>query len=192
VVADVAATGTISPQKLATWAKLVVEFRNFWRLAPGTTEELAELVPLLHTDGVLYSYSGCRTPRCRNYTELGDGIVKMTDAVTDYLSWCGVHGYSKATLRARRYYLASFLSFLDERELFDVESVTASVLDSYQRHLYTRRRQTVCRSRFARRPNGSSCEGLFAWLTRVGRSLRPRLSLVLPKVEHRVRSRAQH
>jgi len=110
----------------------VVEFRNFWRLGTGTTEELAELVPFytltvsfIRTRAVVHRDVG-------NYTELGDGIVKMTDAVTDYLSWCGVHGYSKATLRARRYYLASFLSFLDERELFDVESVTASVLDSYQ------------------------------------------------------------
>jgi integrase/recombinase XerD len=112
----------------------------------------------------------------------------MTDAVTDYLSWCGVHGYSKATLRARRYYLASFLSFLDERELFDVESVTASVLDSYQRHLYHQKKTNGLPLSFRTQAQRIiPVKGLFAWLTRVGEiPYDPALSLVLPKVEHRV------
>jgi hypothetical protein len=48
--------------------------------------------------------------------------MKTSDAVADYLTWCGVHGYSNGTLRARRYYLASFLSFIDQRELFEAEN----------------------------------------------------------------------
>ena len=80
--------------------------------------------------------------------------MRTCDAVADYLTWCAVHGYAEGTLRARRYYLASFLTFLDERELFDVEQVTPSVLDSYQRHLYHQKKENGYPSRFAPRPNG--------------------------------------
>jgi len=67
VVADVAATG----HNLTTEVSDVGEVGGrvpptFGASAPGTTEELAELVPLLHTDGVLYSYSGL------SYTEMSE------------------------------------------------------------------------------------------------------------------------
>ena len=61
-----------------------------------------------------------RGPRCRVGNAVsgrGGRTMKVTDAVTDYLTWCGVHGYAEGTLRARRYYLASFASFLDERDV---------------------------------------------------------------------------
>jgi integrase/recombinase XerD len=114
--------------------------------------------------------------------------MKTTDAVADYLTWCGVHGYSKGTLRARRYYLASFLSFLDERELFDIESITASVLDSYQRHLYHQKKANGLPLSFRTQAQRLiPVKGLFAWLARTGElSYDPSISLILPKVEHRV------
>ena len=114
--------------------------------------------------------------------------MKTADAATDYLTWCAVHGYSEGTLRARRYYLASFLSFLDERELFDVESVTPSALDSYQRHLYHQKKTNGLPLSFRTQAQRLiPVKGLFAWLTRTGvLPYDPSISLVLPKVEHRV------
>lgn len=114
--------------------------------------------------------------------------MKVTDAVTDYLTWCGVHGYAEGTLRARRYYLASFVSFLDEREVLDVTDVTATVLDSYQRHLYHQKKADGRPLSFRTQSQRLiPVKGLFAWLTRSEvLSFDPSLSLVLPKTEHRV------
>ncbi len=95
--------------------------------------------------------------------------MKTTDAVANYLTWFEVHGYSKGTLRARRYYLASFLSFLDEREVFDVESISPSVLDSYQRHLYHQKKANGLPLSFRTQAQRLiPVKGLFAWLARTG------------------------
>jgi integrase/recombinase XerD len=114
--------------------------------------------------------------------------MRVTDAVTDYLTWCGVHGYAEGTLRARRYYLASFVSFLDERDVLDVADVTATVLDSYQRHLYYQKKADGRPLSFRTQSQRLiPVKGLFAWLTRSEvLSFDPSLSLVLPKTEHRV------
>jgi site-specific recombinase XerD len=114
--------------------------------------------------------------------------MKTSDAVSDFLTWCAVHGYSEGTLRARRYYLASFVAFLDSRELFDVSSVTPSVLDSYQRYLYHQKKANgLPRSFRTQAQRLIPVKGLFAWLTRTGElSYDPSISLALPKVEHRV------
>jgi integrase/recombinase XerD len=114
--------------------------------------------------------------------------MRVTDAVADYLTWCGVHGYAEGTLRARRYYLASFVSFLDERDVLDVADVTATVLDSYQRHLYYQKKADGRPLSFRTQSQRLiPVKGLFAWLTRSEvLSFDPSLSLVLPKTEHRV------
>jgi len=114
--------------------------------------------------------------------------VRTRDAVADYLTWCAVHGYAEGTLRARRYYLASLLTFLDERELFDVDQVTPSVLDSYQRHLYHHKKENGVPLSFRTQAQRMiPVKGLFAWLTRAGElPYDPAISLVLPKVERRV------
>jgi integrase/recombinase XerD len=114
--------------------------------------------------------------------------VKTSDAVTDFLTWCAVHGYSEGTLRARRYYLASFVAFLDSREMFDVASVTPSVLDSYQRHLYHQKKANGLPLSFRTQAQRLiPVKGLFAWLARTGElAYDPSISLALPKVEHRV------
>jgi integrase/recombinase XerD len=99
-----------------------------------------------------------------------------------------MHGYSKGTLRARHYYLASFVAFLDERELRDVTDVTPSVIDSYQRHLYHQKKANGEPLSFRTQAQRLiPVKGLFAWLARSGAmAFDPALSLVLPKTEHRV------
>ena len=114
--------------------------------------------------------------------------MKVADAVNDYLTWCGVHGYAPGTLRARHYYLASFVNFLDERDVADVSEVSATVLDSYQRHLYHHKKADGRPLSFRTQSQRLiPVKGLFAWLTR-SELLRfdPSLQLVLPKSEHRV------
>ena len=114
--------------------------------------------------------------------------MKTSDAVTDFLTWCAVHGYAEATLRARRYYLASFVEFCESRELFDVASVTASALDSYQRHLYHQKKANGLPLSFRTQAQRLiPVKGLFAWLARTGQlAYDPSIALALPKVEHRV------
>jgi len=114
--------------------------------------------------------------------------MKTSDAVADFLTWGAVHGYSKDTLRARHYYLSSFVAFLDERELRDVTDVTPSVLDSYQRHLYHQKKVNGEPLSFRTQAQRLiPVKGLFAWLARSGAlAFDPALSLVLPKTEHRV------
>jgi integrase/recombinase XerD len=114
--------------------------------------------------------------------------MKTSDAVTDFLTWCAVHGYSEGTLRARRYYLASFVVFCESRELYDVASISPSVLDSYQRHLYHQKKANGLPLSFRTQ---AQClipvKGLFAWLTHTGElAYDPSVALALPKVEHRV------
>ncbi len=114
--------------------------------------------------------------------------MKTSDAVTDFLTWCAVHGYAEGTLRARRYYLASFVAFCDERELFDVASISPSALDSYQRHLYHQKKANGLPLSFRTQSQRLiPVKGLFAWLTRTGElAYDPSIALALPKVEHRV------
>ena len=114
--------------------------------------------------------------------------MKTSDAVTDFLTWCAVHGYSEGTLRARRYYLASFVTFCESRELYDVASISPSVLDSYQRHLYHQKKVNGLALSFRTQAQRLiPVKGLFAWLTRTGElSYDPSIALALPKVEHRV------
>jgi integrase/recombinase XerD len=114
--------------------------------------------------------------------------VKTVDAVTDFLTWCAVHGYSEGTLRARRYYLASFVAFLDSREVFDVASVSPRVLDSYQRHLFHQKKVNGLPLSFRTQAQRLiPVKGLFAWLARSGElAFDPSIALALPKVEHRV------
>ena len=80
------------------------------------------------------------------------------------------------------------LTFLDERELFDVDQVTPSVLDSYQRHLYHQKKENGLPLSFRTQAQRMiPVKGLFAWLTRAGDlPYDPAISLVLPKVERRV------
>ena len=109
--------------------------------------------------------------------------MKTTDAVADYLTWFEVHGYSKGTLRARRYYLASFLCFLDEREVFDVESISPSVLDLY----HQKKANGLPLSFRTQAQRLIPVKGLFAWLARTGElPYDLSISVALPKVEHRV------
>jgi integrase/recombinase XerD len=114
--------------------------------------------------------------------------MKTSDAVADFLTWCAVHGYSKGTLRARHYYLASFVAFLDERELYDVTDVTPGVLDSYQRHLFHQKKANGEPLSFRTQVQRLiPVKGLFAYLARSGvLAFDPALALVLPKTEHRV------
>ncbi len=114
--------------------------------------------------------------------------MKTDQAVGDYLTSCAVHGYAQTTLRARRYYLASFTRFLDEREVTEVEHVTPSLLDSYQRHLYHAKKTNGLPLSFRTQVQRIiPVKGLFEWLTRTGvLALDPSISLMLPKVEHRV------
>jgi len=80
------------------------------------------------------------------------------------------------------------VAFCENRELYDVASITPSVLDSYQRHLYHQKKANGLPLSFRTQAQRLiPVKGLFAWLSRTGElSYDPSISLALPKVEHRV------
>jgi integrase/recombinase XerD len=112
----------------------------------------------------------------------------MESTVRDYLSHLETHGYSPATVRARKYYLAGLVEFLVERDLVDPRQVTPSVLDSYQRHLFHHRKRDGLPLSFRTQAQRLvPVKGLFAWLASSGvMAIDPAASLVLPKTEHRI------
>jgi integrase/recombinase XerD len=115
-------------------------------------------------------------------------VNDVEHAVADYLVWLGVHGYSPGTIRARRYYLASLVTFLCERDVERPSQVTPSLLDSYQRHLFHhKKRDGQVLSFRTQAQRLVPVKGLFAWLTRMGvLPFDPSASLMLPKTERRL------
>jgi integrase/recombinase XerD len=114
--------------------------------------------------------------------------MRLDDAVAEHLTWLAVHGYATGTLRARRYYLASLVTFLESRDVTEVADVTTTLLDSYQRHLFhQKKRDGLPLSFLTQTQRLIPVKGLFAWLAQRGYlAFDPSLSLVLPKREHRV------
>lgn len=114
--------------------------------------------------------------------------MRLDEAVAEHVTWLAVHGYATGTLRTRRYYLASLVSFLDGRDVTEVHNVTPSLLDSYQRHLFHQKKRDGSPLSFLTQAQRLiPVKGLFAWLAQSGHlAFDPSLSLVLPKREHRV------
>jgi integrase/recombinase XerD len=115
-------------------------------------------------------------------------MTSIDDAVTDYLSWLASHGYAAGTVRSRHYYLASLTEFLAGRDAHDVGQVTASLLESYQRHLFHHKKVDGQPLSFHTQSQRLvPVKGLFAWLARSGTiAFDPSISMVLPKTEHRL------
>jgi integrase/recombinase XerD len=115
-------------------------------------------------------------------------VNALTTWVNDYLAWLAAHGYSASTIRARKYYLAGFLTFLEMRDVQRPELVTPSLLESYQRHLFHHKKRDGSSLSFRTQAQRLvPVKGLFAWLTRSGvLPFDPAASLVLPKTERRL------
>ncbi len=115
-------------------------------------------------------------------------MTALESAVADYLSYSRSHGYAESSLRVRAYYLGYLVSFVRELDVTDPRSVSPSMLESYQRHLFHHKKQDG-------RPLSFNTQvqrlipvmGLFAWLARSGAiPFNPAASMILPKKEHRL------
>jgi integrase/recombinase XerD len=115
-------------------------------------------------------------------------MSSLDESVSDYLIWLASHGYAAGTVRSRHYYLASLTAFLAGRDVRDVERVTPSLLDSYQRHLFHHKKADGQPLSFRTQSQRLiPVKGLFAWLARSGTiAFDPSISMVLPKTEHRL------
>jgi integrase/recombinase XerD len=115
-------------------------------------------------------------------------MSSLKESVNEYLAWLASHGYAAGTVRSRRYYLASLIDFLAERDVHNASQVTASLLDSYQRHLFHHKKVDGQPLSFRTQSQRLiPVKGLFAWLTRSGTiAFDPAISMVLPKTEHRL------
>ncbi len=57
-----------------------------------------------------------------------------------HLKWLAVHNYSEYTIRTREVYIRTFLVWADERGLRYPTEVTKQILESFQQHIFHRRK----------------------------------------------------
>ncbi len=115
-------------------------------------------------------------------------MTAIESAVAAYMSYKRSHGYAESTLRVREYYLAYMVSFLKDLDVTDPRSVSPSMLESYQRHLFHSKKQDGQPLSFKTQVQRLiPVIGLFSWLARSGMiPFNPASSLELPKTEHRL------
>ena len=142
-------------------------------------------------------YDATRKLRERGADKRGGGEVKdlpkgeagsLAAEALLYLESLAVRNYSADTIESRRDALKVFLLWAGERELTDPASITKSILESYQRHLWRWRKQngkplgiSTQRSRL------STLKDYFAWLTKKNLlTANPASELELPRQEKRL------
>jgi len=115
-------------------------------------------------------------------------VTTMDEAIADHLVWLASHGYAPSTVSGRRHHLMAMAGFFAEREVTDPATVTPSLLDSYQRHLFHHKKRDGRPLSFRTQAQRLiPVKGFFAWLARMGTiHFDPAVSMVLPKTEHRL------
>ena len=108
--------------------------------------------------------------------------------LADYLGWLRVRNYSEATVRNREYYLSVFAHWCVERALARPNEVTKPVLERYQRHLYTYRKENGQPLSFrSQAAHVVPVRAFFKWLCRQNLLLsNPASDLELPRIERRL------
>jgi integrase/recombinase XerD len=115
-------------------------------------------------------------------------VTTFDEAISDHLVWLASHGYAPGTLTGRQYHLAALAAFFADREITDPASVTPSLLESYQRHLFHHKKRDGRPLSFRTQAQRLiPVKGFFAWMARMGAiPFDPAAQLVLPKTEHRL------
>jgi integrase/recombinase XerD len=112
----------------------------------------------------------------------------MTEATEDHLAWLASHGYAASTIANRRHHLKAMAAFFAQRAVTEPASVTPSLLESYQRHLFHHKKRDGKSLSFRTQAQRLiPVKGFFSWLARRGAiPYDPAATLILPKVEHRL------
>ena len=166
----------VAPEKWPRTSARFVEFvtRSRELCTPSTSGEMDEFVEFVpfaadheHPLSDAASYPEMSYPEVLTTTEPVNGeAMKLDDAVREHLTWLAVHGYAAATLRVRRHYLASLVTFLESRD----------VIGGPRRHAIARSTPTSATSFTSRSATGQPLsfltqaqrlipvKGFFAWL----------------------------
>jgi integrase/recombinase XerD len=105
-----------------------------------------------------------------------------------YLEWLRVQNYSEKTIEGRQVYLGLFVGWADTRGMAKPSEVSRATLETYQRHLFHRRKTNgkplSARSQHTRLV---AIRAWFRWLTRQNAiKSNPASELELPKLERRL------
>ena len=112
----------------------------------------------------------------------------LTALVERYLLWMETHHYAAGTVKVRRVNLAHFLRWCLERSLTRPHTVTAEMLERFQRHVYYyRQRKGQPLSLSSQSHRLTALRSWFAWLTKHARARAGSArELVLPREEQRL------
>ena len=109
----------------------------------------------------------------------------LADVVAGYLAAIAARGLSPYTVAYRAQVLARFTEWADQRGVTEPAGVSRQVLESYQRHLFYRRKADGTPLRFVSQHNQLvAVKSLFSWATRTGLiAANPASEIDLPKIE---------
>lgn len=111
--------------------------------------------------------------------------MKLRKVVTNFLRHLEVQGFSALSIRQRRSQLNQFTTWCEERSLLTIQSIQASHIEQYQRHLFHyRQSKGQALSRQTQHHRLVAVNTLFKWLLREGHIKKnPAQHIDLPKVE---------
>lgn len=112
----------------------------------------------------------------------------MEVLLAKFLEWMALKNYSPRTIANRRIFLGVFIGWAEERGLMRPGDITKPILESYQRHLYYRRKRNGEPLSFrSQHTHLVPVRVWFKWLARNNHILyNPASELELPKVERRL------
>lgn len=118
----------------------------------------------------------------------GSGIPTLEQLVKDHLLWLETHNYAEKTVLIRTIYIGDFVEWCRQRELVDIEKINRSILEQYQRDLFTRRQPNGKMLSFATQRNRLvPLRTLFRWLVRQDYLEHDPASLLeMPRMERRL------
>lgn len=108
----------------------------------------------------------------------------LSNALREFLDWCGAHALSPRTLRQRSRATRRFILWCQERGLTRPAEITLPILERYQRHLFHYRKTDGAPLTFGSQyAELAPLKAYFKWLTRSRYILyNPAAELELPKV----------
>lgn len=109
----------------------------------------------------------------------------LAEAISDHLAAIAARGLSPYTVADRSYTLARFAEWADERGVNDPAGVDRRMLESYQRHLFYRRKADGTPLSFATQYSHiEAVRSFFSWATRAGLiAANPASEIDLPKLD---------
>ena len=113
---------------------------------------------------------------------------ELEQLVKDHLAWLETHNYAEKTVLIRNIYLGDFVEWCRYRDLVDIDKIKRSVLEEYQRDLFTRRQSNGKLLSFATQRNRLvPLRTFFRWLVRQDYLEHDPASLLeMPRMERRL------